>query len=288
MTKLIIGASGAVGIPLIGHLVRRGENLRALSSNETSAERLRSLGVKEVIVGDYRKEGILDPVFEGVEAVCYIPPRFVGDEFEIGKKVVAAARKAQVSQFLFCSAFQPQLQELGHHWQKLQLEALLVESDLMATVVHPTMFMQNLRVEWPQITEHGRYSRPYSPDAPLNVIDTGDLGEAMAKIMTQPELQGATYQLSGDGPISHAEMAKQISDEIGRPVEAIKRDINDWKTWAAGRGWSDYGIETYVKMCDHYDKHGYKYANPFTLTALLGRPPVKFPEFLKAFVQAQN
>jgi uncharacterized protein YbjT (DUF2867 family) len=286
--QLIVGASGAVGIPTIRHLVQLGQDLRALSSSEASAERLRALGVGEVVVGSYRDDGEIERAMRGVDAVCYIPARFVEDEFKVGKATVDAARDAGVDHFLFCSAFQPQLQGLGHHWQKLLLEEHLVESDLRATVVQPSMFMQNLRIEWPVIMATGEYRRPYSTGSKMSVIDTDDLGEAMAKIMTDSCLQGATYQLAGDGPLSHAEMAEIVSEEIGKPVLAIKRDINDWRVWATERGWTDYAIENYMHMCDHYDKHGYKYANAFTLGAVLGRQPLSYREFIRKFAAEQS
>ena len=281
--KLIIGASGAVGVPTIKHLVQRGEDLRALSSSEASAARLRELGVIEVIVGDYRSDGVVERAMEGVDSVCYVPARFKADEFDVGKRVVDASKGAGLAHFLFCSAFHPQLHELGHHWQKLQLEEYLVESDLLHTVVQPSMFMQNVRVEWNRIVEEGVYPRPYSPLSKMSVIDTDDLGEAIANIMTDQKFQGATYQLAGPGPISHAEMAAIISEEIGRPVEAVHRDLDDWTAWARGRGWTDYAIENYVAMCNHYDEHGFKYGNTVTLAALLGREPTDYRTFIRRF-----
>src|SRR6185437_8562212 len=47
---VVIGASGAVGIPTIRHLVKRGARLRALTSSEASAQRLQALGVAETVV----------------------------------------------------------------------------------------------------------------------------------------------------------------------------------------------------------------------------------------------
>ena len=50
---LVIGASGAVGIPLLKNLLETEQHLRVLTSNKSSEERLKSLGVKETIVGDW-------------------------------------------------------------------------------------------------------------------------------------------------------------------------------------------------------------------------------------------
>lgn len=285
---LIVGASGAVGVPLIKELVSRGAMVRALTSNADSAEKLTALGVAETVIGDFRVDADVAKAMSGAVSVCHIPARFRADEFEVGKRVIDAAKREAVEHFCFSSAFQPQLEDLGHHWQKLRLEEYLIGSDLMATVVQPSMFMQNVRVEWPQIVSKGVYARPYSPDSRMNAIDTKDLGEAMANIMTDNKLRGATYQLCGAGTISHREMAAIIGEELGRPVNAVQRDIEEWQAWATARGWTEYAMENYTRMCAHYDHHGYKFGNAVTLEALLGRPATDYRTFIRRFVLEQT
>jgi len=285
---LIVGPSGAVGIPLIKELVRRNAEIRALSSNEASAARLRELGVSEVILGDFRSDADVKKAMSGVESVCHIPPRFKEDELEIGKRVVDAAVGEGVSHFLLCSAYHAQMEDLGHHWQKLRLEEYLINTDLKVSVVWPSMFMQNIRVEWATVIETGRYARPYSPDSPMNVIDTADLGEAAARILLEPAFQGASYELCGSELISHADMARIITEELGQEVVAVHRDLSEWQDWARERNWTDYAIETYSAMCRHYDAHGYKYGNDVTLRAILGRPATTYREFIKRFIQEQS
>lgn len=284
---LIIGASGALGIPIIKELASRGVKLRALTSSDTSSDNLKSLGVTETVIGDWADASALAQAMKGVSSVCYIPARFKENELEIGKGVVDAARIEGVDHFCFCSAFQSQIEELGHHWKKLRLEEYLISSDLMCTVVKPAMFMQNLRVEWSRIVDEGIYARPYSPDSPMNVVDTDDLGLAIANILTDRALWGASYELCGSATLSHNEMAQIISDELGRPVKAVHRDIDEWKAWATDKGWSDYAMEHYVRMCAHYDAHGFKFGNDVTLRALIGQPATDFREFVKKFIKFQ-
>ena len=76
-------------------------------------------------------------------------------------------------------------------------------------------------------------------------------------------------------------MAAIISEEIGKPVEAVHRDLDDWKAWATERGWTDYAIKNYMAMCNHYDQHGFKYGNTVTLAALLGREPGDYRSFIR-------
>ncbi len=281
---LIIGASGAVGIPLIKQLVGRGVELKVLTSNKVSEANLKALGVKKTVIGDFRSDDDLAKVTRGVRSVCYIPARFKQDEFQVGKRVVDAAKYENVEHFCFCSAYHSQISSLGHHWAKLLVEEYLIESNLMYTVVQPSMFMQNLRVEWPRILAEGVYARPYSVNSPMNVIDTGDLAEAMANILTNKKFWGATYELCGSSTISHKEMARIITEELGKPVKAIHRDINDWKAWAVEQNWTEYAIEHYIRMCSHYDQHGFKFGNDVTLQAIIRRPATDYTSFIRKFI----
>lgn len=285
---LIIGASGAVGIPLIKQLMKRSAQVRALTSNKESEKNLRSLGVSETILGDFHSDNDVRSVVKGAQSICYIPARFKENEFEVGKRIVDAASNEKVKHFCFCSAYHPQIELLGHHWEKLKVEAYLINSGLMYTVLQPSMFMQNLRVEWPRILVDGKYSRPYSPESPMNMIDTDDLAEAMANILLDNKFWGGTYELCSSKTLSHNEMADIIGKELEKPVTAVHRDIEDWKSWAVEKGWSEYAIRNYINMCSHYNEHGYRPGNDIVLKTILGRPATEYQEFVRKFIKLQE
>ena len=285
---VIIGASGSVGMPTIRHLVKRGQKLRALTSSNLSSQRLLGLGVAETIVGDFRKTDDVRRALAGASTVFHIPPRFTEDEYAIGRRVVDAARRERVQHFVMSSAFQPQMRKMDHHWNKLLVEEAVIESGIAYTILQPAMFMQNLRADWPGIRERGIYSRPYSPDRKLALLDTEDLGEAAAIVLSEPRYRGATFELCSGESLTHAEMAQVISEEWGRPVRADKRALDDWSSWAETRGWRPWSIGAYLKMCRHYDQYGYPGGNPLALTAILGRPPGTYRNFVRRFLGEQD
>ncbi len=284
---LMIGASGAVGKPTMKALVGAGAQIRALTSNDESAGTLKALGAAETIMGDLREPGDLARAMDGVETVFFVMPRFQADEAEAGSRIIDAAKAAGVAHFIYCSVFNPQVRGLDHHARKLDVEEHLIESGLNFTILRPAMFMQNLNMEWQQVTEGGVYPRPYSPDRVMAAIDTNDLGEAAAKVVLDPALHGGCYDLCGDR-LTHSEMAAILSDVLGRTVTAEKRSLEDWKAAARGRGATDYFVEAYAKMCAHYDSHGLAGGNPLALTAILGRTPSSYRNFAEKFVAAKQ
>ena len=285
---LIVGASGAVGIPTIKALAKRGAELRALTSNEKSAANLRELGVAETMVGDFRSEHDVKRSMAGAASVFLVTPRFTEDEDEIGLRIVEAARNEGVGHFVFSSAFHPQMTKMNHHWTKLLVEEAVIESGLDFTILQPAMFMQNVAVEWRVITEQGIYPRPYSPDRKMALVDTEDLGEAGAIVLTEDGYKGATFELCGPDSLTQAEMAAILSEYLGRPIQAVQRDLGEWEIWARERGWSEWGIDTYLKMSNHYDAHGYPGGNPLVLRTILGRDPGNYRDFVQRFVAARS
>ncbi len=280
---VIIGASGAVGVPTIRHLARRGAGIRALTSSEASAERLQGLGVGETLVGDFRDDDDVRRVVDGADKVFLVTPRFTEDEAEIGLRVVAASQAAGVAHLVFSSAFHPQMRQMSHHWSKLLIEEAVIESGLAFTILQPSMFMQNAGVEWNSITTDGVYPRPYSPDRKMSLVDTADLGEAAAIVLTEDGYAGATFELCGPDSPSHAEMAAVFSQVLGREIRAVQRSLDEWRVWARARGWTEWSIETYVKMCHHYDRHGYPGGNTLVLRTILGREPGGYRAFAARF-----
>jgi uncharacterized protein YbjT (DUF2867 family) len=285
---VIVGASGAVGTPTIRHLVKRRAKVRALTSNEASAAKLEALGVAETVVGDFRKDADVAGAVDGAEAVMLVTPRFTEDEAEIGIRVVTQARAAKVGRFVYSSAFHPQMRKMDHHWSKLLVEEAVIESGLPFTILQPAMFMQNVRIEWPEIKETGVYRRPYSPERKMALVDTEDLGEAAAIVLTEARFQGATFELAGPDSLSHAEMARVIGEEWGRSLRAEKRDPAEWEAWAKARGWKPWSIAAYLKMCAHYDAHGYPGGNPLVLGAILGRAPGTYRAFARRLVAEEK
>ena len=285
---LIVGASGAVGIPTIKALVKRGADLRALTSNDKSAANLRQLGVQDAMVGDFRSDDDVRRAMAGADSVFLVTPRFTEDEAEIGVRVVDAAKLEGVRHFVFSSAFHPQMTKMNHHWTKLLIEEAVIESGLDFTILQPAMFMQNLAVEWSVISEKGLYPRPYSPDRKMALVDTDDLGEAGAIVLTEDGYKGAIFELCGPDCLTQADMAEILSGFLGKPIQAVQRDLGEWKIWARERGWSEWGIDTYLKMSHHYDTHGYPGGNPLVLRAILGREPGNYRDFAKRFVAARK
>src|SRR3546814_14342716 len=100
---LLTAANGNQGRLLVPRLLEAGIPFRACTRSPESAEMLRAQGVADIIVGDIAEPKIIARAMLGVDQIYHIGPSATPLEREMGFKMIAAAKKAGVSHFVFSS-----------------------------------------------------------------------------------------------------------------------------------------------------------------------------------------
>lgn len=272
---LITGAAGKTGQAILSALSKAGERTRAFVRRAPEI----FLNADEVVTGDLLNRSSVAAALDGVEAVYLICPNVHPNEFEIGLAVISAAKAAGLKRFVYHSVLFPQIEAMPHHWQKMRVEEVLIQSGLDYTVLQPASYMQNLRAYWQEITRAGVYRIPYSVKAEFSPVDLEDVAQVAIRVLLDPGHTAATYALAGPQTLSSNEMASKISEHIGKPVKVEKQAIVDWQGSAKANGFSDYALDALGKMFAYYDQHGFV-GNSLVLETLLGRPPTNFAQFL--------
>lgn len=277
---LVTGAAGKTGRAVIRALLPTGKSIRAFIRQESQIEDMRSLGVNDVTVGDIRNPADLLRAFRGVRAVYHICSNMNPDEVSIGRNAIEAAQKTGLKQFIYHSVLHPQIQAMPHHWNKLQVEALLFESGLEYTIFQPAAYMQNVLGYWAKMTTDGIYAVPYSNQSLFSLVDLADVAEVAARVIREPGKHNfAIYELCGQQILSNSDIARLVGDIIGREVKAVALDQTEWETRVRAEGMNEFSIKTLLNMFKYYDKFGFV-GNANVLTWLLGRSPTCFEEFL--------
>ena len=285
---LVIGAAGNIGFPIAKSLFKRNTKVRAFLHSEKSIERLKALGVPEVYIGDLRKKDDLQKAFKDCHSVFHVMPPFSEDEFEIGRQIIELACKAGIEHFVFNSVLHPQMREMPHHAKKLLVEEELVKSGLAFNIIQPAMLMQNILGFWNKMRADGIFPALSAPNKKLALIDTEDLGEAIANILTDKSLCNATFELAGPDTLTYEEMAAIISEELNKPIQIAHLDATKRQLFAKSQNWTPYASETFLKMLQHYDAHGFPGGNKLVLSTILKREPHSYRSFIKRLVSSDN
>ena len=281
MKVLMVGATGRFAGMVVPELTKRGATVRALIQSQEKAAEALAHGAVETAIGNLSDEASLRRAAEGVDGVFHIGPAFAPDEEKMGKRMVEAAKAAGVRRFCFSGVIHPSLESMRNHGLKRPVEEAMYDSGLVFTVLQPTMFMQTLKLSWPEVKKSGKFSLPFSSKTLVSYVDYRDVAEVAAMALTDADdrLGYGTFELSAPGMVDRSQIAAMMGDALGRPVEAATPPFVDWAQ-AAGipEGHMREGFE---KMYAHYDRFGFPGGNALVLRAILGREPRGLRAFLE-------
>ncbi len=277
---LITGAAGKTGRAVIQRLVAKEQRVRGLVRRQEQAILLEQLGVWDTIAGDMRSQTTMDQAVLGVSAIYHICPNMHPEEMLIGEIVIRAAQSAGIERFVYHSVLHPQIEAMAHHWQKMRVEEMLLESGLSYTILQPAAYMQNVLVNWDRIVRQGVYAVPYALETRLSMVDLQDVAEAASAVLSEASHAGATYELCGAEVLSQKEIAIILGEQLGREIEGEHVPIEKWEQQAMSAGLSDYAVQTLVRMFRYYERNDF-WGNPQVLGWLLGRSPTTFAGFLE-------
>ena len=267
-TVLVVGAAG---------------RFAGLARTEEQGKRARRNGAAAIAIGDLRDRSSLDAALRGVDAAFYLAPVFQEDEARMGLSFVEAARAARAARaaglrrVVFSSAIHPVIGVLQNHIQKVPVEAALIESGMEFTILHPTVFYQNLAAAWPGVVATGTFAEPFSAAARISRVDFRDVADVAAVALTEDRLLNGTFELCADGGMNRAEAAAAMGEALGRRIEAAAPDFATW-TAQAGLPYDDHQRAELTAMYAFYDRHGLV-GNTLTLRAILGREPRSLQQF---------
>ena len=290
---LVTSANGNQGKRLTPKLLAAGHRVRGCVQSAASGERLRSLGVQDVVVGDLADPAVIARAVEGVDSVYHIGPTVHPAERAMGFAMIDAARAAGVGHFVFSSVLHAIASDLIQHEIKRDQEEYLLSSGLEFTILQPSNYMLPNRVRPVFAGEPFRLA--WSLDRLQSMVDLEDITDVAALVLSEPKRHAAaTYELVGPGRFTAYDIGRVLTQVLGRDVGVEQMDTEAFvraRFADAEPGALDYQLKVIRAIGAHYSRHDFL-GNPNVLTWLLGRAPTSFEDFvrreLRAFQQEQE
>jgi uncharacterized protein YbjT (DUF2867 family) len=283
---LVIGATGPTGSETARRLLERGEAVRVLTRDRAKAEAMPALAGAEIAVGDCSRPGSVDHVFEGADKVYLVPPTAVGwDRMEAA--LIDAARRAGVRHVVKLSAIGVDRDEpsmsLSYHWRG---EQAVERSGIPFTVVRGNSFFQNTLFEAATIRAEGKFYDCVGT-ARFAKVDTRDIGEVVAKVLTEPGHEGETYELTGPEALGYADMAERLTTALGRKIEYVDVSTGERAARLEAAGLPDWMAAEFSNIYGRgfYGDDGGAYTTG-AIETLLGRPPRAYGDFARDYAEA--
>jgi uncharacterized protein YbjT (DUF2867 family) len=230
---LVTGATGRVGRLVVDELLREGVPVRALTRRPGAAALPPAV---EVFAGDLSVPESLDAALKGAGAVFLLwtaPPATVPGVID---RIASDARRVVVLSSPHQTAH-PFFQQSPNNPMAVlhaSIERHLAQSGVATTVIRPGMFASNALLWWATSIRNGDAVRwPYGA-AETAPIDERDIAAVAARSLTDDQVSGGDYVLTGPDSLSQAEQVGIIGEAIGCPVHFVELSPEDFRRETAG------------------------------------------------------
>jgi uncharacterized protein YbjT (DUF2867 family) len=218
-TILVTGATGNVGSALVGELGGRGLPVRAFVRDPERAAALLGPDVG-LAVGDFADPAWIRAALDGIEVVFLacgnLPPQVAYET-----NVIDAAARAGVRRLVKLSALGAKPGSRVAFWDwHARIERHLEASGVPWVKLRPRYFMTNLLGFAGSIRSAGAIFAP-AEGVKVPMIDPRDVAATAAALLAGDGREGRTYELTGPELVSFSDVAAQLSEVRGRPVQFV-------------------------------------------------------------------
>ena len=231
---LVAGATGVLGGMICQGLRERGDVVRALvrpSAGDTKIDRLRALGV-EICLGDLRDQASLDAATHGadvvISTVSIIATAKPGDSFDDTdnagtRALIDAAKRANVSQFIFVSFDHDRFADSPMVTAKRDVERYLRDSGLPYTILKSSLFMEVWLGPRLGVDTETRTAKVFGTgERPLNYVSVHDVAAHALACVRNPTVLNRTIPIGGPESVSQRDAIRIFETAFGTPFEVTQ------------------------------------------------------------------
>jgi uncharacterized protein YbjT (DUF2867 family) len=263
---LVTGATGQIGRQLVLKLCTHPElEVVAFVRDADKAKDLAEAGA-ELAVGTYDDKEAVSAAQKGVDTLVLITPAGPDSEAQV-KALMTPSKRRKVRKIVRVSALKADPEgPTDNTRQHGRIDAAIQKSGLSYTIVRPQFFLQNVMMSIGTIREDDVMYWGMGK-AKLGMIDVRDIVDVLEQVIVEDSHENEILDLTGPASVGWDDVAKEISEGIGRPVthipvpvEAVHTSIlrmglGDWfaevmrdYSKAYGEGWGDYTTDTVQKV----------------------------------------
>ena len=284
---LVIGGRSKIGAALIGELLGRGQQVRALVRAGQPAGGLPAAA--ESVTGDLADEGSLVTAMAGIEKVFLLSSPHP-DAVRWHRNAIDAARRTQV-QLLVRSSILGADRESPAEFISAHAtcDRYLEGSGLPYVIVRPNLFLQNIPESTiPAIDAAGTFY-VNAGEARLSMVDTRDVAAVAAVVLTEPGHAGAHYDVTGPEALSYADVATKLTSATGRRISYADAPDDAVRQGLLGAGLTEWFAGALVGLYQDYRRSGtdgYAAQVTGTVQQLTGHPPRTLDDLLAGIAAA--
>lgn len=283
-TILVTGATGSVGSALAKQLGDHNIPFRALVRNLDQAKTLKQLNGAELVVGDFKDEQSIVMALKGIEKVFLVTNSSEEAE-DLQCNFVDSARKNGVKHLVKLSQFAADVNSpvrfLRYH---AVVEQKIRESGLQYTFLRPNLFMQGLL----GFAEPIKYQQQFfatAGNAKISLVDIRDIAAVALKVLTTAGHENHIYDITGPEAITHQEIAKILSQVMGREIRYINVSDEEMQSALLNVGFPAWQAAGLIEDYAHYAR-GEAAVISNAVEEVTGKAPRKLIDFVQEYKSA--
>lgn len=282
---LVTGATGNYGKATIDFLLKKGisaKSISALVRDEAKAEDLKTKGIN-LKMGDYDNYSALLDAFKGVDKLLLVSGSDVANRAKQQENVVKAAKEAGVKHIVYTSFERKNDTETSPiaflAKSHIDTENQIKESGMSYTILKNNLYLDALPLFF---GEHVLDTGIFLPagDTTSAFALRNDMAEATANILINERHENKEYSLSNTENISLQEIAQDLSDIVGKPINYVSPPQEVYIETLTQAGVPAEYIGIFAGFAEAI-KQGEFLTEKTDLENLLGRKPTTAKAFLK-------
>lgn len=272
----VTGATGIVGTGVVDALLKKGVRVIAGVREPAGAELLPDgVEVRPFEFGASADE--LEDVLEGADRLFLMRPPQIADVQSQLFPVIDAASRRGIRQTVFLS-----LQGVQHNKSTPHhaVEEYMRQINAPFTFLRPNFFMQNLSTTYAaEIRERGNIYVPAGRSFTA-FIDARDIGSVAASTFTESGHTRKAYTLSGEQSLTYRNVARSMTDVLGRHITYARPAEKDYLAHLAAQGKPQDYIDV-QKMIYRVVRLNISALPNRAVRKLTGTPATTFAEFAR-------
>ncbi|MFZ4240542.1 NAD(P)H-binding protein [Streptomyces murinus] len=257
---VITAPTGNIGRQLLSLLLESapaaGEELRVIVRDPARLPDA-ARGRVEVVTGSHAEADVLDRAFEGADAVFWLVPPDASlapqDAYTGFTRPAAEALRAHgVGHVVGVSALgrgTPLADRAGLVTASLAMDDLIAGTGVAYRALANPSFFENLLEECDSIREKGVFTDSVDPDRKAPFVAVADIAAAAAGLLLDRSWTGiGSVPVLGPQDLSPNDMARTMTEQLGRPVRYERRPLDELYTTLVGYGLHEAFAQGVVDM----------------------------------------
>ncbi|MHB0999976.1 MAG: SDR family oxidoreductase [Armatimonadota bacterium] len=280
---LITGATGTVGRQVVMQLSDNRVEFRAMVHRMEKAPSIALPGA-HIVPGNYNMPDTLINAMQDMESL-FILTESSPDQYRQETNLVDAAVITGVKHIVKLSVYGASpFSPISIGWNHWRCEKYIEESGIAFTHIRPNLFMQNMLGHADTIIPDGRFYGS-AGNGRVPFIDARDIASVVVSVLTNSGHLGKSYEITGPESLSYNNIAKILTNVLGREVAYVDIPEDDLRSEMLDSGMPQWMADDYT-CYQRYFRDGYGSQVTNWNARLKGDAPIHFDQFARDYFPA--